>query len=147
MCMPEAPPYCDPTCPNCGDLPARRQRHADLRLPSVSTALVIEALEWASYDRLNRLTAKAPGGPLLVAGTLNEPATVTIATTPAAVDPSNTFRGLVPTVAGTNTLTITARDASGNQATQQYEVDIVGAERTFTYDANGNLTSDGARTF
>lgn len=29
----------------------------------------------------------------------------------------------------------------------QYEVDSLDAGRTFTYDANGNLASDGTRTF
>ena len=48
---------------------------------------------------------------------------------------------------GTNTVTITATDASGNLATKQYEVTNAGSSKTFTYDANGNLTSDGTRTF
>jgi hypothetical protein len=34
-----------------------------------------DAVLLSSYDPLNRLLAQAPGGPLVVAGTLNEPAT------------------------------------------------------------------------
>jgi YD repeat-containing protein len=40
-----------------------------------------------------------------------------------------------------------ATDASGNTATQAYEFTVPGSSRTFTHDANGNLTSDGVRTF
>ncbi|MCC7124014.1 MAG: RHS repeat protein [Acidobacteria bacterium] len=106
-----------------------------------------DAVTLSSHDALNRLVAQAPGGPLVVAGTLNEPGTITIGSAPVPVDGSNTFRGTVPTVAGTNTFTITARDAAGNQTVQAYEVDITGTGLTFTYDANGNLASDGTRTF
>lgn len=38
-----------------------------------------DSVTLSSYDPLNRLTAQAPGGPLVVAGLLNEPGTVTIA--------------------------------------------------------------------
>lgn len=101
----------------------------------------------ASHDTLNRLTQHTPGGPLQFVGTVNEPASVTIAGQPAVVDPTNTFRGPAPTINGTTTVSITATDPSGNVASRQYEVDVTGAPKTFTYDANGNMTSDGTRTF
>jgi RHS repeat-associated protein len=44
-------------------------------------------------------------------------------------------------------VTINATDASGNASEVVYEVDQAGTGKTFTYDANGNLTSDGTRTF
>jgi YD repeat-containing protein len=56
-------------------------------------------------------------------------------------------QGGLPVVPGTNVFTVTATDASGNVATAQYEVDVTNAPKTFTYDANGNLTADGTRTF
>jgi RHS repeat-associated protein len=49
--------------------------------------------------------------------------------------------------AGTNTVTINAVDASGNATEAVYEVDHAGTGKTFTYDANGNLTADGTRAF
>jgi RHS repeat-associated protein len=101
----------------------------------------------SAYDNLNRLTSQVPGGPMVVAGTLNEPGTVTISGVPAVVDANNDFRGTVPTTSGTNTFTIVAKDASGNITTQQYEVELSGSSKTLTFDANGNLTSDGTRTF
>ena len=72
---------------------------------------------------------------------------MTVQGKPVVVTPGNTFSTTVPVAAGTNTVTVGATDPSGNAATRQYEVDSVGTARTLTYDANGNLTSDGTRTF
>jgi RHS repeat-associated protein len=105
-----------------------------------------DAVTLSAYDNLNRLTSQAPGGPMIVAGSLNEPGTVTISGVPAVVDASNNFRGTVSTTSGTNTFTIVAKDATGNSTTKTYEIALSGSGRTFTYDANGNLTSDGVRT-
>ncbi|MCU0250856.1 MAG: hypothetical protein MUE61_11635, partial [Vicinamibacterales bacterium] len=130
-----------------------------------------------SHDALNRLVAQAGGGVLQVVGTVNEPAafdvaqavpsasrgtTVTIQGQAATFDvaqvaPSlgrgatvsaaNQFTGGLPVVPGTNVFTIRATDPSGNAATATYEVDVTDAPKTFTYDANGNLTGDGTRSF
>jgi RHS repeat-associated protein len=72
---------------------------------------------------------------------------VTIDGQPASVDASNNFRGTAQISAGTTTVTLAARDASGNQITQQYEVDASGSTSSYTYDANGNLTADGTKTY
>jgi hypothetical protein len=101
----------------------------------------------ASYDSLNRLLSQQPAGPITFAGAVNEPATVTVQGVPAAVGADNTFRAAVPLPPGTSTVTVDATDASGNVASKAYEVDSLGTGRTFTYDANGNLTADGTRTF
>jgi RHS repeat-associated protein len=100
-----------------------------------------------SHDALNRLVAQAGGGVLQVAGTVNEPATVTIQGQAATVSAANQFTGGLPVVPGTNVFTIRAVDPSGNAATATYEVDVSDAPKTFTHDANGNLTSDGTRSF
>jgi RHS repeat-associated protein len=100
-----------------------------------------------THDPLNRRQLRLPGGALAFVGTTNEPATVTVAGQPAPSDASNTFRGSATTVAGTTTVTVTARDPSGNEATKQYEVDVAGATTTFTHDANGNQTGDGTRAY
>lgn len=101
----------------------------------------------ASHDVLNRLLSHQPAGPVVFAGTVNEPAAVTVQGVPAVVGTDNAFRAAAPVAAGTNTVTITATDASGNVATEHYQVPSSGAATTFTYDANGNLASDGPRTF
>jgi RHS repeat-associated protein len=106
-----------------------------------------DVITLSAYDNLNRLMSQAPGGPMVVGGSLNEPGTVTISGMPAVVDSNNNFRGTVPTASGTNAFTIVAKDASGNTTTQTYDVSVAGSSKTFTYDANGNMTGDGGRTF
>jgi YD repeat-containing protein len=101
----------------------------------------------ASYDGLNRLMSQEPSGALMVAGTVSELATVSVQGVAVPVTTGNAFTARPEIGVGTNTLTITATDVTGNTATAQYEVDSAGAGRTFTYDANGNLTSDGTRIF
>jgi RHS repeat-associated protein len=101
----------------------------------------------ASYNSLNQLVSQQPGGALRFAGTLNEPATVTVAGTAVSVTPDNRFEGPATVTSGTSVVTVTAQDGSGNLRTNQYEVSQSGASKTFTYDANGNLISDGSRTF
>jgi YD repeat-containing protein len=106
-----------------------------------------DAVTLSAYDNLNRLTSQAPGGAMVIAGLLNEPGTVTINGVPATVDANNNFRGTVSTTSGTNTFTIVAKDATGNTTTKTYEIGVSGTGKTFTYDANGNLTSDGTKTY
>jgi RHS repeat-associated protein len=101
----------------------------------------------ASYNNMNELVSQQPAGLLRFEGTVSEPSTVTIGGKPAIVSPTNEFKGAVPITAGPNTVTITATDANGNSGTKTYLIDGTGATKTYTYDANGNLTSDGVRTF
>jgi RHS repeat-associated protein len=100
-----------------------------------------------TYDRLNRLVNQEAGGLLRVAGTVNEPATVRVQGQPATVDTTGAFAGAIQVTPGTTRFAITATDASGNSATQSYDVDQTGAPKTFTADANRNMTGDGTRTF
>jgi YD repeat-containing protein len=41
-----------------------------------------DAVTLSAFDNLNRLTSQAPGGPMVIAGSLNEPGTVTISAPP-----------------------------------------------------------------
>ena len=100
-----------------------------------------------THDNMNRLGSRAPGGPIVFSGSLNEAGTVTIDGKPATVDASNNFRGTAQLTGATTTVTLKAKDASGNETTNQYEVDTSGGTTTYTYDANGNLTSDGTMTY
>ena len=50
-------------------------------------------------------------------------------------------------VCDTEVYHVVATDPSGNSATAAFDVDNLGTPKAFTYDANGNLTSDGTRTF
>jgi RHS repeat-associated protein len=104
------------------------------------------ATSW-TYDRLNRLERQQVGGVLRVAGQVGEPATVRVQGQPATVDASGQFVGGLPVVSGTTAFSVTATDGSGNTAVENFTVEQAGAAKNFTYDANGNLTSDGTRTF
>lgn len=106
-----------------------------------------DAVFRTTHDTRNRRQQRLPGGALAFVGTTNEPATVTVAGQPAPSDATNTFRGSAPTAAGTTTVTVTATDPNGNQATKQYDVDVAGATTTFVHDLNGNLTFDGVKTY
>ena len=72
---------------------------------------------------------------------------MTIDGQPATVTADDEFSGTVPVTSGTNTFSVSARDASGNVQTDEFEVEQTGSSQTLTYDANGNLTADGTRSF
>jgi len=101
-----------------------------------------------SYNNMNRITTQDPGGSIRFAGSLNEPARVTVANKPAVVNADNTFAGTTIVTSGTNTVDVKATDYANNTRTNTYSVNITPAStKNFTYDANGNMTSDSTRTF
>ncbi len=108
---------------------------------------VDDVVTGATYNNLNQLVSQQPGGALLFRGSVNEPATVTVGGKPAQVGTDNTFVQSAPVGSGTSTVAVVATDPSGNVRTNTYQVSQTGASKSFTYDLNGNLTSDGARTF
>jgi YD repeat-containing protein len=105
-----------------------------------------DAASLLTHDVQNRVIQQQPGGTVRFAGILSEPATVTIQRKPATVDATNSFSGTASLV-DTNPITVRASDPSGNVASAQYEIPLSGISRTFSYDANGNLTNDGTRTY
>lgn len=111
------------------------------------TEQIDDTMVGATYNNVNELLTQSPSGALRVEGILSEPATVTINGTAASVTADNRFTGSMAAVAGTNTISITATDSSANSATEVFYVDSSGAAKTFTFDADGNMTSDGTRTF
>lgn len=103
-------------------------------------------LAW-TYDAMNRVTSQGGAALLQFEGTVNEPATMMVGGRTAVVDASGRFTGAAPVTNGTNTVTITARDANGNTTTQAYEVDVTNVTHTFSHDGNGNLISDGVSSY
>ena len=101
----------------------------------------------ALHNNMNQTTTTQPGGMLRLAGTTNEAANVTIAGQQAQILPGNRFQGETPVGSGTTSVPIVATDGSGNQRTYTYNVSVSGSTKTLTYDANGNLLSDGTRTY
>jgi RHS repeat-associated protein len=108
---------------------------------------VDDAVRSWTYNNMNQLVTEQAGGALIFKGTLNEPATVTVGGRPAAVTADNRFAGSAVVPSGTGQVAVAARDMAGNLRTNTYQVAQSGATRSFTFDANGNMTSDGTKTY
>ncbi|MGO8931752.1 MAG: RHS repeat-associated core domain-containing protein [Limisphaerales bacterium] len=99
-------------------------------------------------NSLNELSAVTRSGTFTVAGTTTSPATnVTVNGQAATRYADTTFAaaGFTP-VNGNNTFTAIAKDSYGRVATG-VSVSYLPASVSYTYDSNGNLTSDGSRCF
>jgi YD repeat-containing protein len=94
----------------------------------------------ASFNNLNQLLTRQPGGVLAFRGSTNEPASVTIAAKPTQTAADNTFKGQATVSSGTTDVAVVATDPAGNVRTNTYRVSQSGATTTYTYDSNGNLT-------
>jgi RHS repeat-associated protein len=101
-----------------------------------------------SNNSLNELTGLSGGGPVRVGGTVNQPSTVTVNGT-AATTSGSAFTAQVNLSAGTDVVSVVAVNRSGLSTTNNYHVTIPTASgsSTRTYDLNGNLLSDGTRTY
>ena len=74
--------------------------------------------------------------------------TVNVNGSPATVEGDNSFEARAAVTAGENMVTVEATDVNGNTTTNHYSMTVTGSgSKTLVYDANGNLTSDGTRTF
>ncbi|HOC57003.1 MAG TPA: RHS repeat-associated core domain-containing protein [Verrucomicrobiota bacterium] len=101
-----------------------------------------------SVNELNELTTAERSGTLTVAGTSTGPATeVTVNGQLAELYGDYTFAKPGLTLAdGTNTFTAIAHDSYGRTDTNTIST-FLPSTSNFTYDSNGNLTSDGRRCF
>ena len=106
------------------------------------------AVTTSGANNLNQITSRSSGGNMHFRGTVNEPATVTVAGNAASVDAAGNFDGTLNVDVGTNTVAVTATDASGNSRASNYQVNVPsGVNTTLLYDLNGNLTNDGSKTY
>jgi RHS repeat-associated protein len=101
----------------------------------------------SAHDAGNRLVRQQSAGAVLLSGVVSEPATLTVAGQPLPVAANNRFEGWTAVAPGANSVSVEARDAAGNQRTYTYGIGVPAESRDLAYDANGNLTSDGERTF
>jgi RHS repeat-associated protein len=132
-----------------GPSPVVLKRYANMydAVGNRTTEQVDDATTSATYNSTNEMTLREPGGDLRIGGTTNEPATVTIQGKPVHPSSDNEFVGVAAIGAGTNSVAVTALDSSGNLRANTYQVSASGTSTTYTYDSNGNLVADGARTF
>jgi RHS repeat-associated protein len=109
-----------------------------------------------AVDSLNQLSTVGRSGTLTVAGTAGSPGTnvtsVTVADNgnspvAASVYADKTFaRSGVSLLNGNNTFTAVAQDAYGRSDTNSVTVNLPSSV-SYAYDTNGNLMSDGTRSF
>jgi RHS repeat-associated protein len=66
---------------------------------------------------------------------------VTVNDQAARMLPGSAFEATIPLAAGSNTVSVVARDGSGNARTSTYAVDLGEAGTSYTYDANGSLAT------
>jgi RHS repeat-associated protein len=104
------------------------------------------ATSWTLNPR-NQLASQQGGGVLLFRGSVSEPATVNVQGRPVPVAPDNRFEGPAQVPSGISTVAVTATDPAGNLRTNTYQLSLGGTAVSYSYDFNGNLTSDGTRTF
>lgn len=102
----------------------------------------------ASFNELNQMTANQSAGPLRFKGSLSETGTVTVAGISSTMATGTNFIGSASSTVGTNVVAVIARDYSNNARTNNYQVVVSNlVNRTLTYDDNGNMASDGTRTY
>lgn len=111
-----------------------------------------DAVTTYSYNERNQLLQTVAGGTMRWRGVLDEPGSVafssaTVNGQPARMLQGNVFEADLPMTPGTNAVTLVATDMSGNQTTKNYTVEVAGTNATYTYDPNGNMTSDGVKTY
>jgi hypothetical protein len=103
-----------------------------------------------AYNNVNELTGISAGGAARFQGTTNKPMqSVTInGTTSATLRTSQKFTANQVLNSGMNNTTVIAVDGGNNSVTNHYQVSVVGpANQTLTFDANGNMTSDGTNSY
>jgi len=107
-----------------------------------------------NHNNLNQITGLAGGGRTLVRGTLDEPGNVAVGITgesdrPAKMVNETTFEAELDLPAGaTSNISVTAQDGTGNRSHYTYDVEVASeTARTFVHDGDGNLTSDGVRSY
>ncbi|MGH7977780.1 MAG: RHS repeat-associated core domain-containing protein [Limisphaerales bacterium] len=110
-----------------------------------------------TVNDLNELSGASQSGTLTVGGSMTESPVspnggtgvtnlvVNLESADVYEDGSFAAPGFTPAT-GLNTYTAIAQDNIGRASTNSVTVNVVG-DRSYTYDANGNLTSDGARNF
>ena len=103
----------------------------------------------STYNNLNELTATSGGGPTRFAGTTNKPIkSATVNSTAATLPTSTSFNASPVLNIGNNSTTVGATDGANNTVTNPYQVSVKGGpSATLTYDANGNMTSDGTNSY
>jgi RHS repeat-associated protein len=121
--------------------------NADNRLSEQRDALVMQG----TFNSLNQLIGLGGGGILPIQGTVSKPANVAVNGKASTLNTNSSpaiFSYNLPVTPGTNSISITALDGSGNASTNNYQVVVAaGDASSYNYDADGNCLSDGTRSY
>ncbi|MBX9724216.1 MAG: LysM peptidoglycan-binding domain-containing protein, partial [Candidatus Obscuribacterales bacterium] len=101
------------------------------------------------YNNLNELTSIAAGGATRFEGTANKSLkSATVNSNAANLPDSQKFAGNAILNSGANTIPASVTDGTNTTKTSSYRVSAKGsASSSPTFDANGNMTSDGTNTY
>jgi len=101
------------------------------------------------YNNLNELTSIAAGGATRFEGTANKALkSATVNSNAATLPDSQKFVGNATLNSGANTIPASVTDGTNTTKTSSYRVSTKGsASSSPTFDANGNMTSDGTNTY
>ncbi len=102
-----------------------------------------------SYNNLNELTAIAAGGATKFEATTNKALkSATINSNPATLNWTKNFAGNATLASGANTVPVGATDGANTTVTNSYQVGVSGpSSSSLTFDANGNMISDGTNSY
>jgi len=101
------------------------------------------------YNNLNELTSIAAGGATRFEGTANKALkSATVNSNAANLPDSQKFVGSATLSSGANTIPASVTDGTNTTKTSSYRLSTKGsASSSPTFDANGNMTSDGTNTY
>ncbi len=101
-----------------------------------------------TYNNVNQISSNPAGGSVRFQGSISEPGTVSVNGSPATMATSTSFVANPVLANGTNTVTVSATDGSGNTQNNVYQVTVSAAGGSSpTYDADGNMTSNNGQTY
>jgi RHS repeat-associated protein len=113
-------------------------------------AIVTNAnVQQATVNNVNELTGLSAGGLTRFQGITNKAVkSASVNSTPMTLNWSENFSGNATMSSGSNSAAVQAIDGGNNIQTNNYTVSVdSGASQANTFDANGNMTSDGTNTF
>ncbi len=101
------------------------------------------------YNNLNELTSIGAGGATRFQGSANKALTAaTINSSAANLDWTQAFSGNANLSSGNNAVPVSGTDGAGTTKTDTHQISTIGSpSATPTFDANGNMTSDGTNTY
>ncbi len=103
----------------------------------------------SAYNSVNELTSIAAGGPVRFQASTNKALkTASVNSNPATLVSTKNFVRDESLSSGASAASVAATDGANNTKTNTYQVNVNPVStQNLTYDANGNMTSDGTNTY